>query len=94
MTARDTGALLRDLENPELWIERYQYPTWLEYVRHNQRMTKADAIVGERLRALHKGPDRPRVRRMIERQAGWLPSNSEPTARDIAHPLTDPGGSA
>ncbi|MBB3020783.1 hypothetical protein FHR70_003871 [Microvirga lupini] len=30
--------LLRDLENPEIWIERYHNPTWLDYVRHNQRM--------------------------------------------------------
>ena len=29
--------LLRDLENPELWIETYHTPTWVEYVRHNQR---------------------------------------------------------
>ncbi|WP_246777089.1 MFS transporter [Microvirga sp. VF16] len=60
--------LLRDLENPELWIERYHTPTWLEYVRHNQRMTHADAAVSDRLRALHQGPDWPRVHRMIERQ--------------------------
>ncbi len=29
--------LLRDLEDPRLWIESYQFPTWVEYVRHNQR---------------------------------------------------------
>jgi MFS family permease len=63
--------LLRDLEHPEVWIERYHSPTWLDYVRHNQRITQADAIVGERLRELHQGPDRPRVRRMIEPQTSW-----------------------
>ena len=46
--------LLRDLENPELWIERYHTPTWLDYVRHNQRITQADAMVVERLQALHR----------------------------------------
>jgi len=86
--------LLRDLENPELWIERYHTPTWLEYVRHNQRMTHADAVVGERLRALHRGPDRPRVHRMIERQTGWMISEIGPPARDMAAPLTDPTGSS
>lgn len=82
--------LLRDLEDPELWIERYHSPTWLEYVRHNQRITQADAAVGERLRALHQGPDRPRVRRMIERQTGWPTADLGPQVHDISDPLTDP----
>ncbi|MCB8820773.1 MFS transporter [Microvirga rosea] len=68
--------LLRDLENPSIWVERYHSPTWLDYVRQNQRMTQADAVVGERLRELHQGPERPRVRRMIERQTGGVPPES------------------
>ncbi|TGV57934.1 MFS transporter [bacterium M00.F.Ca.ET.141.01.1.1] len=59
--------LARDLENPSIWIEHYHTPTWLEYVRHNGRITHADAMVGERLRALHSGDEPPRVRRVIER---------------------------
>ncbi len=61
-------ALLRDLENPGIWTETYHVPTWVEYVRHNTRRTKADAEINERLLALHRGPGRPRVHRMIERQ--------------------------
>lgn len=61
-------ALLRDLENPDIWTETYHVPTWVEYVRHNQRRTYADAAVSEKLLSLHKGPDKPRVHRMIERQ--------------------------
>lgn len=64
--------LLRDLADPQIWIERYETPTWLDYVRHNSRMTHHDAITSERLRALHRGPDAPRVRRMIERQSAPL----------------------
>jgi len=60
--------LLRDLENPETWTESYHVPTWVEYVRHNQRRTQADAEVSERLLALHKGDKPPLVHRMIERQ--------------------------
>ncbi len=66
-------ALLRDLTNAELWIERYDSPTWVEYVRQNQRVTQADAEIGDRVRALHKGPVPPVVHRMIERQTGSLP---------------------
>ena len=46
---------MRDLEDPELWIESYQTPTWVDYVRHNQRRTQADAASVDRLRALHRG---------------------------------------
>ena len=61
-------ALMRDLENPTIWTETYHVPTWVEYVRHNQRRTQADAENGERLRQLHRGAKAPRVHRMIERQ--------------------------
>lgn len=62
-------ALLRDMESPREWMESYHVPTWLDYLRHNHRRTKADAENYDSLRALHRGiDDRPRVHRMIERQ--------------------------
>jgi hypothetical protein len=86
--------LLRDLSNPELWIERYTTPTWLDYVRHNNRITQHDAVVPQKLRALHRGPTPPVVRRMIERQTGSLPGASESAAHDLAEPITDPSRSS
>jgi hypothetical protein len=62
-------ALLRDLENPDVWTETYHVPTWVEYVRHHERRTQADAESHERVLKLHRGKDRPKVHRMIERQA-------------------------
>jgi MFS family permease len=62
-------ALLRDLENPDVWTETYHVPTWVEYVRHHERRTQADAESYERLVKLHRGKERPKVHRMIERQA-------------------------
>ena len=61
-------SLLRDLENPNIWTESYHVPTWVEYVRHNMRRTYADAEISNRLLALHRGSEGPRVHRMIERQ--------------------------
>jgi MFS family permease len=61
-------SLMRDLENPDIWTEMYHVPTWVEYVRHNQRRTQADADVSDRLLSLHRGKTNPRVHRMIERQ--------------------------
>lgn len=83
-------ALLRDLNDPALWIERYHVSTWLEYIRHNQRRTEADRANSEALLALHRGQEPPRVHRMIERQTGSLPVMRLPTPREMADPLTDP----
>jgi FAD/FMN-containing dehydrogenase len=82
--------LLRDLSDPEVWIERYSTPTWLDYVRHNSRLTQEDAVIPETLRALHRGPGKPVVRRMVERQTGALPVNQPSAEHDLAEPLTDP----
>lgn len=61
-------ALLRDLENPDIWTETYHVATWIEYVRHNERRTKGDGEVTQKLRELHKGEGPIHVHRMIERQ--------------------------
>lgn len=83
-------SLLRDLADPELWIERYQSPTWLDYVRQNRRMTQDDAAVHDRIRELHVGPEPPLVRRRIERQTSAPPSASK--GRSHADPLAGPHG--
>ena len=59
--------LLRDLSDPLIWTERYQFPTWLDYVRSTQRRTKDDAQVSERIRGLVSEDHPPRIRRLIER---------------------------
>ncbi|MGF7149319.1 MFS family permease [Sphingomonas zeicaulis] len=86
--------LLRDLADPELWVERYHVATWLDYVRHNQRRTNADAENSLALRALHRGDEAPRVHRMLERQTGSLPVTREPGPREMADPMTDASRSA
>ena len=84
--------LLRDLGEPELWVERFHMPTWLDYVRDTLRRTKEDAENLERIRALHAEPGPPVVRRMIERQPGSASAALQPrppTAREMADPMTD-----
>jgi predicted MFS family arabinose efflux permease len=85
--------LMRDLADPHLWIERYETPTWLDYVRLNNRMTQEDAIVPERLLALHQGSGHPRVRRMIERQTSSLPPELDRESRAAATFAPHPGNS-
>jgi hypothetical protein len=70
-------SLMRDMEHSEHWIESYHFPTWLEYVRYNQRLTHADAIVGENIRRLHSGTGPLRVWRMIERPTNRPPLDGQ-----------------
>ncbi|AQR73790.1 MFS transporter [Sphingomonas sp. LM7] len=86
-------ALLRDLGDAELWIERYHVATWLDYVRHNHRRTHADDANSEALRQLRIGDIEPVVHRRIERQTGSLPGSRSPDPRELGS-VTDPTGSA
>ena len=61
-------SILRDLEDPDRWVESYHFPTWTDYVRHAERRTVADDEVIGRLHELHRGARPLKVHRMIERQ--------------------------
>jgi MFS family permease len=70
--------LLRDLSHADIWTESYTTPTWTDYVRHNLRVTQADAEIADQIRALHSGPGRPEVRRFIERPVDWYAAVAAP----------------
>ena len=84
--------LMRDLGDPQLWIERYHVATWLDYVRHNQRRTHADSANMGALLALHIGSERPVVQRMIERETHTLPGHAPSAPHDLGAPVTDATG--
>jgi MFS family permease len=86
--------LLRDLMEPELWIERYHVATWLDYVRHNQRRTHADTENSRTLLALHQGNGGLIVHRRIERQTRPPAISRGTIDPEIADPLTDPSRSS
>ena len=66
-TGARNWSLLRDIENPLIWAEKYYFPTWTEYLRHHERRTKDDYELSLRMREVIEGV--PQVRRYIERQA-------------------------
>ncbi len=61
-------SLLRDLEQPNIWTEKYYVATWVEYIRHNQRSTISDSGISAELYALHRGTEPPKIRRLLDRQ--------------------------
>jgi hypothetical protein len=92
-------SLLRDLETPEVWVERYDAPTWTENVRHNERATRADADVADRLREMNTHGGRPRVHRMIVRDLDAVLDDREDSITlddtvTLDQPLTDPARQA
>lgn len=82
--------LMRDLNEPELWVERYHVATWLDYIRHNQRRTHADAESIAELHKLQKDGVPVRVHRMIERQTGSLPSARRHDPVTVDAQMNDP----
>lgn len=69
-----TGAfnwsLSRDIADARLWIERFQCPTWGDYLRQRSRLTQADLQAQAEANAFHLGAQEGRVRRRLERPFG------------------------
>lgn len=89
--ARD-WTLSRDLAEPTLWIERFHFSTWLEYVRHNERRTLADEANSDALHKLWMPGTDAIVHRRIERQTSALPFLRASDAHEF-DPVTDPARS-
>jgi len=73
-------SISRDVASPEIWLERYHYPTWADYLRQRDRRT-ADEEEFERdvlARLVREGPE---VRRWLERPFGsvrWQEDTPDP----------------
>ncbi len=79
---------------PTVWVERYATPTWLEYIRHNNRLTQEDANIPQRLHGVASRPRQsygPPHDRATDRSTAGRP-RLDP--RDLAEPLTDPSRSS
>lgn len=78
--------LLRDLGEEQLWIERYQVPTWADFIRHNERRTQADISNFEAIKALHTGTWPPEVHRMLGREPDASAIDTNPAIQEWADP--------
>lgn len=82
-------SICQDLDDPEQWIERFESPTWTDYLRRQTRPTQADQAVRAEITRLITG-ERGRVRRYIERPAGAEPvggpsQRPEPLDHTVSH---------
>ena len=79
----------QDIDDPVLWVERFESPTWADHLRRYSRPTLADQAIRERLRQLIEG-ERGTVRRYVVRPAGAEPVGGavvrpEPVDRTADH---------
>lgn len=74
-------SIARDINNPALWIERYQCPTWGDYLRMRDRYTQTEFEVQERADSFNRTGEGRRVRRSLERPYGsvrWKAETPDP----------------
>nr|MDJ0951641.1 MFS transporter [Alphaproteobacteria bacterium] len=61
--------VFEDAARPGRFIEYFMEPSWLEHLRHHQRVTEEDRRLQERLWAFHRGPDKPKVSHFLAPEA-------------------------
>jgi hypothetical protein len=89
-------SIARDIEDPELWIERYHCPTWHDYLRQRNRPTQVERDLHARALEFHIGPEPVRIHRMLERPVGsvrWkdtTPDRGEPLEDEAVPPVSGP----
>jgi MFS family permease len=78
----------RDIADPALWTERYQCPTWGDYLRMRDRFSQADIKVHEDARAFHRIAGELRIRRKLERPFGsvrWKADSPDPQQETLGY---------
>jgi MFS family permease len=83
-------ALLHDAANPEIWVERYETPTWLDYLRMRERMTMIDRQVEAEVLACHRGEAQPLTRYLLSHVPAATEGGDGADARDQQATVFDP----
>jgi hypothetical protein len=81
-------ALLRDANDPEVWIERFETPTWLDHLRVRERMTVVDRVE-DRILSYHQGEGAPLTRYLLA-HVPVAGGEDAPNVRDPRATVFDP----
>lgn len=79
-------SIARDVARPDLWIESYSCPTWMDYLRQRTRHSQAEHELLDQILHFHDAATPPRVRRLLERPFGsvrWQESVRDPQAPEV-----------
>ena len=81
-------SLSRDIADPAVWTERFQCPTWGDYLRMRDRFTQTDLELHKISRAFHRGAGELRIRRKLERPFGsvrWQQDSPDPRQDGVGY---------
>ena len=81
-------SISRDIADPALWTERYQCPTWGDYLRMRDRFSQTDIMLHEEARSFNRTARELRVRRKLERPFGsvrWKADSPDPHQPTIGY---------
>jgi MFS family permease len=81
-------SLSRDIADPVIWTERYQFPTWGDYLRTRDRYTEADLEAQAHADALMIAGTEKRIGRHLERPFGsvrWQPDSPDNKQDSISY---------
>lgn len=56
---------MEDAASPGLYVECFVEGSWLAHLRHHERVSGADRLIQDRIRALHRGEEAPKVRHLL-----------------------------
>ncbi|WP_254297429.1 MFS transporter [Sphingomonas tagetis] len=88
-------SIARDLADPELWVERFHFPTWIDFLRMRNRPTAGERQLEDRAGAFQIGGEPVRIRRMLERPFGSVRWQAEARDRGLQGTfMPGPGGGA
>jgi MFS family permease len=71
-------SVCQDIDATDLWVERFETPTWMDYLRWRTRPTASDQAVRERIDRLIVG-EHGSVRRLVARPPGAEPLSAPAT---------------
>jgi hypothetical protein len=77
-------SIARDIADPEIWVERYHCPTWLDYLRQRNRSTQSERDLHLKAIGFHLGPEPIKVHRLLERPLGSVRWKDETPDRNKA----------
>lgn len=81
-------SLSRDIAHPEVWTERYQFPTWGDYLRTRDRYTQADLSAQRAADAYIIAGTEKLIRRRLERPFGsvrWQQNSPDTQQETISY---------
>lgn len=72
-------SLFEDAARPGRFVEQFLEESWLDHLRHHERVTLADQALQARIRALHEGPEDPAVTHFVTPRP-WPPAEEAAAA--------------